>query len=264
MKKTRVITFANHKGGASKTTLSTMFAYILATKYDYKVLAVDLDPQKNLTGNLKRTFKTEDMPVGNLFDDIKNKNISNSVLKLTDNLYLAHGTVKLEGLETYLSEHNSESEKLFGLKKAFANVIGEYDYIICDTKPSLSLVNENTIAMSNYVIVPTQAKHNNLLGTQKVYEFIQTIRPQNPSVNLLGVVITAFSKDSKPQKKVRKELKDSFKSLLFKSVTKRGDRIERWEDEGITEYDFHDKNAMRMNKTVVAEALKRISILEGN
>jgi chromosome partitioning protein len=178
----RVIAIANQKGGVGKTTTAINLAASLAVA-EKRVLAIDLDPQGNLTSG----FGLEKAP--GLYDAL----FSGARLAQTAPTPLAYLRVlqsdaDLAGLEVELA---SADEREYRLKAVLAAVRSDYDFILMDTPPSIGLIAVNALTAADSVIVPIQCEYFALEGLGAFLGTLGRIQASlNPSVVLEGVLLT--------------------------------------------------------------------------
>lgn len=175
----KVLSFANQKGGVGKTTTVINLASELAR--NHKVLVMDLDPQgnctKTLTGQRVHEFDTT---VAAMFDKPKVVSINDIIQpakwcgeEVIENLDIAPADFKLSKvIETSLTKINRERI----LEKQLAKLKGEYEYVLLDTPPNLSLTTLNAIQASQVVIIPMDSGAFSLDGISPLCEAIEEIK----------------------------------------------------------------------------------------
>ena len=186
----RIIAIANRKGGVGKTTTTVNVATAMAAT-GKKVLVVDLDPQGNATTSMGvnksgRMASSYEVLLGD-------KRISEAVV-WTDipNFSLIPSSPDLAGAEVELVEI---ANREFALKKALYRDAVNYDYILIDCPPSLSLVTINALVAADAVIVPLQCEFLALEGITDLIRNINQIKKKfNPKLELQGVVLTMYDK----------------------------------------------------------------------
>lgn len=204
----KIISFSNQKGGISKTTSSVIFGSGLSNR-GYKVLMIDLDPQANMTSFVG----AEGLCNVTVYDVLKkNVSISEAIVKLKE-FDVVTSNEDLCGADLDLNTIGKE----FRLKEAIDSVKENYDYIILDTPPALSILTVNAFTSSDEVIIPTTASIFSISGMLVLYENIAAIKKYtNPNLKISGVLITKYN----PRTIISKELKDLIEMLSTKMNTK--------------------------------------------
>lgn len=192
MGNTKVICFANNKGGSGKSTTCSNVGYCL-TQLGKKVLLIDGDMQLNLSLSLF----DEDAVLGFAQGE---KNIYNCIKKQDDiKDYIVHS--EYEGLDlvpssTLMSSIEYELftkwQREFILRKCLANVkeSGEYDYILIDAPPTLGGWVMNVLCASDKVIIPVESTPWGLFGLGNMFEFLEEVRQISPDLEIGGILIT--------------------------------------------------------------------------
>ena len=192
MGNTKVICFANNKGGSGKSTTCSNVGYCL-TQLGKKVLLIDGDMQLNLSLSLF----DEDAVLGFAQGE---KNIYNAIKKQDDiKDYIVHS--EYEGLDlvpssTLMSSIEYELftkwQREFILRKCLANVkeSGEYDYILIDAPPTLGGWVMNVLCASDKVIIPVESTPWGLFGLGNMFEFLEEVRQISPDLEIGGILIT--------------------------------------------------------------------------
>ena len=160
----RIIAVANQKGGVGKTTTAINLSSCLSA-LGKKVLAIDMDPQGNMTSGLGVDKDEVEYTVYDLI--LGETNIQNAIVKdvienldvLPTNIDLAAAEIELIGVD----------EKEFIIKKAVEGVKDNYDFIVIDCPPSLSMLTINAMTTANSVLVPIQCEYYALEGLSCIY-----------------------------------------------------------------------------------------------
>lgn len=218
MKKQRIISFANHKGGVGKTTTAVNVGTILSRK-GYSVLLIDLDPQANLTYSLVADDREFDYSI---YDALIGKIQTLPKLSISENLDLVPSTLELSKAEFELPSFMAR-ERI--LSKLIENEEKEHDFIFIDCPPSLGIFTQNALAASNGVIVPMTAEVLPFNGLDSIISFIDLVRSSlNREAVLTGVLITRWE-STNTTASIEKGLRDSLESLVFRTKIRKNIRV---------------------------------------
>src|SRR6266511_3672962 len=192
----QVIAFANQKGGVAKTTTTLNLGVAMKEK-GFTVLAIDLDPQGNLT-----------MSQGWNPDEIERSMFDVLVHKLPIEEIIREAEVEL-ALSSMIGRERA-------LEKALVSVRPKYDYILIDTPPSLGLLTINALVASNGVIVPVQCEYLSLRGLVQLQNTLTMIRENlNPNVDIQGILPTMYDKRLVHSREAVDILKENFGDLVY-------------------------------------------------
>jgi len=217
------VTYAvvNQKGGVGKTTTTVNLAAYLAT-FGKKILLIDIGPQSNATVGLgvDRT-KIERCLYNVLIEGSPAEEvIINSPIA---NLDLLPSTPRLAGAEVELVSLEPRETRL---KEALLNVKENYDIVIFDCPPSLSLLTVNALTSADEVIIPIQCEYYALEGISQLTHTLELIRENlNPSLKIRGIVLTMFDSRTVLSSQVAEETRKYFGSKVFKTVIPRNIRL---------------------------------------
>lgn len=210
----QVISFANQKGGVAKTT-TTLNLGVAFQELGHRVLAVDLDPQGNLTMSQGMDPDTVDR---SMFDVLVHALPITEVIHQVE-VDIAVSSIDLAGAELALSSMIGRER---ALQKALLPVRSEYDYILIDTPPSLGLLTINALTASDHVIIPVQCEYLSLRGLVQLEGTLQMIRENlNPSVEIRGILPTMFDGRTLHAKEAVEMLKENFGNLVFDTKIKK-------------------------------------------
>jgi len=210
----RVIAFANQKGGVAKTT-STLNLAVALSELGFQVLAVDLDPQGNLTMSQGLNPDTIER---SMYDVLVHRLPIEQVL-YEGEIDLAVSSIDLAGAELALSSLIGRER---ALEKALLPVKERYDWILIDTPPSLGLLTINALVAAEGVIVPVQCEYLSLRGLVQLENTLSMIRENlNPAVEIQGILPTMFDGRTLHSREAVEILEENFGELVFKTRIKK-------------------------------------------
>src|SRR5499427_3607198 len=204
----RVIALANQKGGVAKTT-STLNLAVAFAEEGNKVLAIDLDPQGNLTMSQGLNPDTIER---SMYDVLVHRLPLEQVIHKGE-IDLAVSSIDLAGAELALSSMIGRER---ALERALIPHKGEYDYVLIDTPPSLGLLTINALVASDGVIVPVQCEYLSLRGLVQLENTLSMIRENlNPHVAIQGILPTMFDGRTLHSREAVEILEENFGDLVF-------------------------------------------------
>ena len=237
---TKIIAFANQKGGVGKTTSAINVAASLG-HLGKKVLLIDLDPQGNCTSGVgidKDKCKLSSYQV--LLEGVS---VEEATQKTRfDGLFCVPASMELAGAEIGLSAVNGRESVL---RKALGSVQG-YDYILMDCPPSLGLITLNGLCAAQEVIVPMQCEYFALEGLSQLMYTVSLVKKMyNPSLELGGVILTMYDGRLNLSLAVAAEIKKYFPDRIFRTTVPRNVRLSEAPSHGkpILYYDKNSKGA---------------------
>lgn len=237
---TKIIAFANQKGGVGKTTSAINVAASLGS-LGKKVLLIDMDPQGNCTSGVgvdrdKCKYSTYQV----LLDGVS---IEEATVKTPfQNLWCVPATMELAGAEIGLSAVMARESIL---KKALS-AVDSYDYIIMDCPPSLGLLTLNGLCAAQEVIVPMQCEYFALEGLSQLMYTVSLVKKMyNPTLELGGVILTMYDGRLNLSLAVAAEIRKYFPDRIFRTTVPRNVRLSEAPSHGkpALYYDKHSKGA---------------------
>ena len=206
----RVIAFANQKGGVAKTTTTLNLGVALAEK-GKKVLAIDLDPQGNLT--MSQGWNPDEID-RSMFDVLVHKLPITEIIRQGE-IDVAVSSIDLAGAELALSSMIGRER---ALEKALLPVRDVYDWIMIDTPPSLGLLTINAFVAATGVLVPVQTEYLSLRGLVQLENTLSMVRENlNPKVSIIGIVPTMYDKRITHSREADEILRENFGGLVYKT-----------------------------------------------
>jgi chromosome partitioning protein len=206
----RVIVFANQKGGVAKTT-TTLNLAVAFKEQGYRVLAIDLDPQGNLTMS---QGMNPDAIERSMFDVLVHRLPISEIIHKAE-VDVAVSSIDLAGAELALSSMIGRER---ALEKALVEVRDAYDFIMIDTPPSLGLLTINAFVAATGVIVPVQCEYLSLRGLVQLENTLAMVRENlNPDVKIEGILPTMFDARTLHAREAVEILEENFGELVFKT-----------------------------------------------
>ena len=220
----RVIAVANQKGGVGKTTTAINLAASLAL-VERRVLAVDIDPQANLTSGIG--LKGQASSQGTMYEALIAKTIpdfAGFVLQTTvSGLSLVPAERNLTGAEFDLRELENGKTRLRSL---VTQLVDQYDYVFIDTPPSLGLLTLNGLVAADTVLIPMLSEYFALEGLAEFDSTRKRVRASlNPSLDIEGVLLTMHDGRTNLSQQVSREVRERFKAKVFNTVIPRNVRL---------------------------------------
>lgn len=237
----RIIAIANQKGGVGKTTTTINLSASLAEK-GKKVLTIDIDPQGNTTSGLGVEKNELEDTVYELI--LGHSRFDECILfNVIKNLSLIPANVNLAGAEIELIDIENRE---FLLKKHIDFIKDDFDFIIIDCPPSLSILTINALSTADTVLVPIQCEYYALEGLTQLINTINLVKKRlNQTLELEGVVFTMFDARTNLSLQVVEEVKKNLNTNIYKTIIPRNVRLGEAPSHGlpINMYDSNSKGA---------------------
>jgi chromosome partitioning protein len=231
----KVIAFANQKGGVAKTTTTLNLAVAFAEAGN-RVLAVDLDPQGNLT--MSQGIDPDSVEKS-MYDVLVNNVPIRDVVRKRE-IDVACASIDLAGAEIAMSTKIGRERSL---EKALKAVRDDYDFVCIDTPPSLGLLTINALTAADKVIVPVQCEYLSMRGLIQLQNTLSMIREElNPDVEIEGILPTLVDTRTVHAKEAIEILEENFgervfatrirKTIRFAEAPVKGTSVLKYDPEG--------------------------------
>jgi chromosome partitioning protein len=237
----RIIAIANQKGGVGKTTTAVNLAAALA-RTPSRVLLVDLDPQGNATmgsGIDKRQLRASTTDV--LLEEM---HAPAAIVRTSEDFDLLPSNIDLTAAEIELMDEEGREQRL---KRALEPIRGNYDFIIVDCPPALSLLTLNALTAADSILVPMQCEYYALEGLSALLDTIEALKGRlNPALEIEGVLRTMFDVRNNLANAVSAELTTHFGDKVFRTIVPRNVRLAEAPSHGqsIVGYDKASRGAV--------------------
>ena len=244
----RIIAIANQKGGVGKSTTTINLGSCLA-EMGKNVLAIDIDPQGNTTSGLGVDKNESENTLYELLGEAEIQkcimpNIQESLSLIPSNMDLAGAEIELIGIDN----------KEYILKDAVAKIQNDYDFIIMDCPPSLSMLTINAMTAADSIIVPIQCEYYALEGLSQLVHTIQLVQDRlNPKLEIEGVVFTMYDARTNLSLEVVENVKDNLKQNIYKTIIPRNVRLAEAPSHGMPINIYDAKSAGAESYRLLAE-----------
>ena len=252
---TKIIAFANQKGGVGKTTSAINIAAALGIA-EKRTLLIDCDPQGNASSGVgvrKNQIKTT------VYDVLIGRCRAADALIRTEyqTLSVLPSGMDLAAAELELADVENRQNRL---KDPLSEIAGDFDYILIDCPPSLGMLTINALTAADGVIIPMQCEYFSLEGLSQIMMTIKQVKKlYNPSLSLTGILVTMYNGRLNLSLQVLDELKKHYADKLFSVAVTRNVRLSEAPSYGapIQYYDKYAKGSSDYDK-IAEELMKRI------
>jgi len=253
----KIIAVANQKGGVAKTTSVRNLAYSLG-ELGKRVLAVDFDPQSNLTAS----FSDENLSVRTTIADVMNKAMDEEGLPDQSEYIYAHGNIDFMPSSIHLSVVEANLRMEMGSEKLLSNILEplreKYDFILIDTNPSLGPLTINALSAADSVIIPINPEYYATMGLTDLTKTILKIRKRiNPGIKFEGILMTMCDMQTNLHKEVCTEVTEAYENgmKIFKMQIPRSIRVGEANRYGMSVIDLDKKSKAGLAYDEVAKEL---------
>ncbi len=245
----RIIAIANQKGGVGKTTTTINLSAAIAAK-GKKILVIDSDPQGNTTSGfgvdkneLENTIYELLLGECSIHDCIL-KEVMPNISILPANVNLAAAEIEMIGVD----------KKEYILKNEIDWIKDDYDYIMIDCPPSLSMLTVNAMTTANTVLVPIQCEYYALEGLSQLIHTVNLVKERlNPKLDMEGVVFTMYDSRTNLSAQVVENVKSHLKQNVYKTVIPRNIRLAEAPSYGMPISMYDPKSAGAESYAALAE-----------
>jgi chromosome partitioning protein len=243
VKRAEVIAFANQKGGVAKTTTTLNLAVAFA-ETGHRVLAVDMDPQGNLT--MSQGIDPDSVE-RSMYDVLVNDHSIRDVVRKRE-VDVACASIDLAGAEIAMSTKIGRERSL---EKALRAVREDYDFVCIDTPPSLGLLTINALTAADKVIVPVQCEYLSMRGLIQLQNTLSMIREElNPNVEIEGILPTLVDSRTVHAKEAIEILEENFgdrvfatrirKTIRFAEAPVKGTSVLKYDPDGVAAESYRE------------------------
>lgn len=242
----KIIAFANQKGGVAKTTSTFNVGSSLAAR-GYRVLMIDLDSQASLTISAGLEPYECERSIVNVLQKEKS-NVEDAIVSLSLNLDILPSRLELAQLEM---EMIGRSMRETILNRALTSVKDKYDYILIDCPPQLAILTINALSCCDEVIIPVKTDYLAYRGVELLVETIEGVKTLiNPKLEILGVVATMYEKRSCDDNDILEALQENYNVL---GVIKKSVAAKKSIYDGLSVAQYAPKNEVAKEYAKVAD-----------
>lgn len=245
----RIIAVANQKGGVGKTTTAINLSSCLSA-LGKRVLAIDMDPQGNMTSGLGVDKDNVEKTVYDLIigratvEECLCKEVFENLDLLPTNIDLSAAEIELIGVEN----------KEFIIRDEVAKIRGNYDFVIVDCPPSLSMLTINAMTTADTVLVPIQCEYYALEGLSQLMHTIDLVKERlNPDLEMEGVVFTMYNARTNLSLQVVENVKDNLDQTIYKTIIPRNIRLAEAPSHGLPINIYDPKSSGAKSYMLLAE-----------
>lgn len=269
----QIVTIGNLKGGVGKTTTATQIAFNLAYTKHYKTLLVDLDPQANsstimLKTKLNLNSKANVQADASLMRAIQDENLNeakiNIYTNMIDKLDLLASSSDFYNFPRFMEERfpSNYKKRVQYFDTLTKDLFAQYDYVIIDTPPTVSLLTDCALYVSDWVLIVAQTQQSSFDGALTYLEYLQNTVIKElgaPRLDSAGILRVMLDKSSSLDQAVMNDISEKFgEENILPTIVHSMSRLKRYARTGITTQGYFDKKALKVYDQVTNELLERI------
>ena len=250
--KTKTITIANQKGGVGKTTTTAALAAGLKQR-GHKVLAVDIDPQ----GNLSTSAGADNVESPTIYELLKGEVPVEEVIQTVKAFDIIPSNVMLAGAEQELSQIGKEQR----LKERLQSILNFYNYIIIDTPPALGVLTINAFTVADEIIIPTTAGIFAATGIKQLHDTILNVQKYcNDKIKIAGILLTKFdprANNNKDMKELTEQLGRYINAKLYSTYIRASVVVEEAQVRKLDIFAYKEKSTVAQDYSAFIEEYLR-------
>ena len=248
----KIIAISNQKGGVGKTSTANAFAAGLKRK-GYKVLAIDMDPQGNLSSSVDADLSEDAYTI---LEVMKGRVSAKRAIQKLKPFDIIPADISLAGYEQELI--SSTFGRDVRLKEALASIRSSYDYIVVDTAPSLAMLTINALVAANEVIVPATAEFFATTGLEQLADTVRNVRQYagNPGLKMAGILFTQHDPRTINGQTIRDETERYAKSIgtfVYKTFIRKAVAMGESQTNRVDIYTFSPKSTVARDYAAFVE-----------
>ncbi|MCM0598394.1 ParA family protein [Periweissella fabalis] len=262
----KIIVYTNHKGGTGKTTTATMTGLGFSRK-GLKTLLLDLDPQANATDLYfkTKTLITEKVESFDttLLKAIQNQDLASAIVKLNNNLDFIPSSADFSLYPRYMEDMFEDyTERVKYLSTLIEPLREQYDIIIIDLPPTISLITDSALYACDWAIPVMQTHERSYQGIESVIDYMQNTiinEFKAPNLQILAILAVLLKNGAPIDISTLKQAKDEFgEDNFFKTTVRNMERLKRYDVTGVTSKDQYDKKVSAVYDGIVNEIIERM------
>lgn len=253
-----VIAVANQKGGIGKTTTSAALAANLK-KRGFRVLAIDMDPQGNLSMS-----SGSNIELPTVYELLKEDVSVNDVIQHLDAYDIIPANIMLSAAEQELSHIGKEQR----LKERLEPIMESYDYVVIDTPPSLGILTINAFTAADEIIIPTTAGIFAATGIKQLNSTINSVKKYcNNSIQIAGILLTKYdprTNNSKDMRDLTLRLSEFMNTRLFDTYIRSSVVVEEAQARNIDIFTYQKNSNVAKDYEAFVDEYLRMKEMENN